>query len=95
MNPSEIKIMLDGRKDSSQKHIIYARKTPYSAYFYTGDLIAPHKKELVVQSLERGSKTGQDLYILRKRYVKRILESDKKNYITKYMDENWAILQKK
>jgi 4-amino-4-deoxy-L-arabinose transferase-like glycosyltransferase len=75
--------------------IIFARKTPYSAYFYTGNLIAPHKKERVVESLNRGENPGHDLYILRKRYVERILESERDQYITKYRDKAWAILQKK
>ena len=83
------------KKNGLSGQIIFARKTPYSAHFYAGNLIAPHKKERVVESLERGEKSSQDLYILRKRYVKHILKSDRDNYITKYLDKDWAILQKK
>lgn len=82
-------------KNGLSGEIIFARKTPYSAYFYTGDLIYPHKKEIVIESLERGEHPGNDLYVLRKRYVKRILESDRDQYITKYQDGDWAILLKK
>ena len=56
-----------------KKSFVVVRKTPYSAYFYGGDHIIPHPKETVLKSVLRGLNSGNDyLYIIKKRYVKRI-----------------------
>jgi 4-amino-4-deoxy-L-arabinose transferase-like glycosyltransferase len=80
-----------------QGKIIFARKLHYSAYFYGGNLIMPHEKEKVPESILRISepKDSGDIYVLRKRYIKRIPEEMKDKFKIEYQDKNWALLTRK
>ena len=77
--------------------IIFARRLSYSAYFYGGDLIMPHKKEKVPDSMLRTSDPNkcEDVYVLKKRYVKRIPEDIRDKFEIEYKDKNWALLIRK
>jgi len=77
-----------------QGKIIFARAVAYSAYFYGGDLILPHEKEQVQESVIRTSDAGKynDIYVLKKRYIERIPEDMRDEFKIEYKDKNWALM---
>lgn len=75
--------------------VIFAREIPYSAYFYGGNLILPHEKELVKDSMMRNSQNKGDIFILKKKYLKRIPGETQQLFEVDYQDKNWALVTKK
>jgi len=53
--------------------IVFVRRMPFSGYFYAHDLVVPHGKEGVGDSIERGlAQEGSCVLVCRKRYVHRV-----------------------
>ena len=79
--------------------LIFVRRLAYSAYFYGGNLIVPHGKESIEQSLTRqttaNNAPANDLYLISKRYTKRIPTALQAAFTTVYQGENWHIMMRK
>jgi 4-amino-4-deoxy-L-arabinose transferase-like glycosyltransferase len=75
-----------------KRKIVVVRRMPYSAYFYGNNMVIPHGKEAVNDSIKRGLDSKENIYIAEHKYLKHIDPSLKKQLtITKYSDK-WYIL---
>jgi hypothetical protein len=85
------------KKHKFSGKIVFVRRVKYSTHFYGGNLILPHKKEKVEGSFIKhpGSDRENNLFVLKKKYLKRMSNDLKTKADILFKDKNWVILQLK
>ena len=85
------------KKHKFSGKIVFVRRVKYSTHFYGGNLILPHKKEKVEGSFIKhpGSDREKNLFVLKKKYLKRMSNDLKTKADILFKDKNWVILQLK
>jgi 4-amino-4-deoxy-L-arabinose transferase-like glycosyltransferase len=74
--------------------IVFVRRVKYSTYFYGGDLIVPHEKESVIDSFKKHFNIN-NLFVMKRKYWKRLPETVSKNLLILYKDKYWIIVKPK
>ena len=54
--------------------VYFLRQVPFSAYFYGGDKVIPHPKELVGESVRKGLMGNDTVFVAKLRYYERLFE---------------------
>ena len=83
------------RKNKISGRIVFVRRVKYSSYFYGGDLILPHDKEKVEGSFIKhpDSLNAKNIYVLKKKYLKRMSTKLKNKLNILFKDKNYVIMQ--